>query len=209
LSYPFWVSAKNMNAEAELRNQNERLELLLNLTASITSSLDLREVLRAIAANIREVIRADGVTVVLPDAASEKFRVFAMDFPHGKGVAKEELLVTPTAAIKKALETLKPVVVDMRERNELTSEASAIVAAEGIKAFCNIPLANHGQALGILAILRTTETPFSPGDVDFSAARQARSPSPLKTRWHTDKFANSRTSSPRRSCTSKKKSAAR
>src|ERR1700719_3137446 len=63
-----------MNAEAELRNQNERLELLLNLTASITSSLDLREVLRAIAANIREVMHADAVTVVLPDAGSEKFR---------------------------------------------------------------------------------------------------------------------------------------
>jgi len=167
LSYPSWVSAKSMNAEAELRNQNERLELLLNLTASITSSLDLREVLRAIAANIREVIHADAVAVALPDAASEKHRVFAMDFPHGKGVVKEELLVRPSAAVKKALETLKPVVVDMLERNELTSEASAIVAAEGIKALCNIPLVNRGRAVGILSILRTTETPFSPGDVDF------------------------------------------
>src|SRR6201998_1224393 len=125
-----------MSVETELRNQNERLELLLNLTARITPSLDLREVLRAIAANIREVIHADAVTVALPDAASEKFRVFAMDFPHGKGVAKEELLVAPTAALKKALDTLKPVVVDMRERNELTSDASDIVAAEGIRGFC-------------------------------------------------------------------------
>jgi len=156
-----------MSIEAELRNQNERLELLLNLTARITSSLDLREVLRAIAANIREVIRADAVDVALPDAASEKFRVFAVDFPHGKGVVKEELLVTPSAAVKKALDTLKPVVVDMRERNELTPETSDILAAEGIKTFCNIPLANRGRALGILSILRTTEAPFSPGDVDF------------------------------------------
>src|ERR1700719_1418239 len=150
-----------MSAETKLQRQNERFELLLNLTAKITSSLDLREVLRAIAANIREVIQGDGVTVALPDAASEKFRVFAMDFPHGKGVAKEELLITPSAAVKKALHTLKPVLVDMRERNEFTSEASDIVAAEGIKAFCNIPLANRGRALGILSILRTTETPFS------------------------------------------------
>ena len=156
-----------MNAEAELRNQNERLELLLNLTASITSSLDLREVLRAIAANIREVIRADAVTVVLPDAASEKFRVLAMDFPHGKGVVKEELLVTPSAAVKKALDTLKPVVINTWEPNQLASEASDIAAAEGIKAFCNIPLVNRGRALGILSILRTTDFPFSPGDVDF------------------------------------------
>ena len=55
-----------ISTEAELQRQNERLELLLNLTTKITSSLDLRKVLRAIAANIREVIHADAVVVSLP-----------------------------------------------------------------------------------------------------------------------------------------------
>jgi formate hydrogenlyase transcriptional activator len=149
------------------QHQNDQLQLLLDLTNRITSNLELRDLLRAISANIREVIRADAVDVALPDAVSDKLRVFAMDFPHGKGVVKEELLVTPSAAVKKALDTLKPVIVDMRERNEFTSEVSDILSAEGIKAFCNIPLANRGRALGILSILRTTETPFSPEDVDF------------------------------------------
>jgi formate hydrogenlyase transcriptional activator len=156
-----------MSTEAELRRQkNERLDLLLNLTSKITSSLDLREVLRTIAANIREVIQADAVTVALPDAASGKFRAFAVDFPHGKGVIKEELLVAPSAAVKKAMDTLKPVVFDMRD-SELAPEASAVAAAEGIKAACNIPLVNRGRALGILSILRITETPFTPENVDF------------------------------------------
>ena len=149
------------------QHQNDQLQLLLNLTNRITSNLRPRDLLRAIAANIREVIRADAVTVVLPDAASGKFKVLALDFPHGKGLVKEELLVTPSAALKKALDTLKPVVMNTWEPNELSSEASDIVAAEGIKAFCNIPLVNRGRALGILTILRTTEAPFSPGDVDF------------------------------------------
>jgi len=149
------------------QHQNDQLQLLLDLTNRITSNLELRDLLRAIAANIREVIHADAVTVVLPDAASEKFRVLAMDFPHGKGVVKEELLVTPSEAVKKALDALKPVVINTWEPNDLASEASDIVAAEGIKTFCNIPLVNRGRALGILSILRTTETPFSPGDIDF------------------------------------------
>jgi formate hydrogenlyase transcriptional activator len=155
-----------MGTEAELRRQNERLELLLNLTSRITSSLDLREVLRAVAANIREVIEADAVTVALPDAASGKFRVFAMDFPHGKGVAREELLVTPGPSHRKAMDSLKPVVIDTR-RDELGSEASHITAAEGIKTACMIPLVNHGRALGILLVSRTTEVPFMPEDVSF------------------------------------------
>jgi len=149
------------------QHQNDQLQLLLNLTNRITSNLRPRDLLRAIAANIREVMRADAVTVVLPDAASEKFRVLAMDFPHGKGVVKEELLIMPSAAVVKALESLKPVVINTWEPNELSSDASDLVAAEGIKTFCNIPLVNRGRALGILSILRTTETPFSPGDVDF------------------------------------------
>jgi formate hydrogenlyase transcriptional activator len=156
-----------MGTQAELRRQSERFELLLNLTTRITSSLDLREVLRAIAANIREVIHADAVTVALPDPASEKFKVFAMDFPHGKGGIKEELLVTPSAAVKKAIESLKPVLFDTRNRDELEPDPYGLAAAEGLKAACNIPLVNRGRALGILSIVRTTETPLTPEDVDF------------------------------------------
>jgi formate hydrogenlyase transcriptional activator len=151
----------------ELQLQNDRLQLLLNLTTRITSSLDLREVLRAIAANIREVMHADGVAVSLPDTASGKSRVFAMDFPHGKGLIKEELFFTPSAAAQKAMDTLKPVVIDMREPEEFVSGTTDIAVAEGIKALCLIPLANRGRVLGILATSRTTETPFLPEDVDF------------------------------------------
>jgi formate hydrogenlyase transcriptional activator len=151
----------------ELQRQNDRLQLLLNLTTRITSSLDLREVLRAIAANIREVIHADAVAVSLPDTASGKSRVFAMDFPHGKGVIKEELFFTPSAAAKKAMDTLKPVVIDTREPEEFVSGTTEIAVAEGIKAICLIPLANRGRVLGILTTSRTTETAFMPEDVDF------------------------------------------
>jgi hypothetical protein len=33
-----------------------------------------------------------------------------MDFPHGRGVIKEESLVTPSAAVKNAINSLKPVI---------------------------------------------------------------------------------------------------
>src|ERR1700739_4987680 len=151
----------------ELRRQNDRLQLLLNLTNRITSSLDLREVLRAIAANTRQVIHADLVTVSLLDGASGKIRVFAVDFPHGKGLIKEDLLVAPSAATKKAMDTLKPVVLDSRDYDKCVSGATEIAAAEGLKAKCIIPLVNRDRVLGILCPSRTTETPFVPEDVDF------------------------------------------
>src|SRR6201987_5673085 len=151
-----------MSISEELQRQNDRLQLLLNLTSRITSSLDLREVLRAIAANIRQVIHADLVTVSLPDGSSGKIRVFAMDFPHGKGLIKEDLLVAPSAAAKKAMDTLKSVVLDSQESDNCVSGN-----AEGIRAQFIIPLVNRDRALGILCFSRTTGTPFVPEDVDF------------------------------------------
>jgi formate hydrogenlyase transcriptional activator len=151
----------------QLQRENHRLQLLLNLTTNIASSLDLREVLRASAANIREVIPADAVVIWLSDPASGKFKVFALDFPQGKGVIKEELLVTPSAAAKKAMDTLKPVVVDTRQRHEFVSVTNELATAEDMKALCGIPLVNRGRVVGILSTGRTTETPFMPEEVDF------------------------------------------
>jgi formate hydrogenlyase transcriptional activator len=107
------------------------------------------------------------VVVSLPDAASGKSRVIAVDFPHGKGAMKEEVTVTLSPANKKAIDTLKPVVIYTQAREELAAEAYEIAAAEGIKAICLIPLVNRGRVLGTLSISRKTDTPFVPEDIDF------------------------------------------
>jgi formate hydrogenlyase transcriptional activator len=155
-------------AQAELQRQNDRLQLLLNLTNRITSSLDLREVLRAISANIREVMKGDAVGISLLDATSGNIRVFAVDFPHGKGVVREELVVKLAGPGKEVLETLIPMVVGMSEHDKFgPDEAYDIVASEGLNAHCLIPLVNRGRALGLLWISRRIEASFTPEDVDF------------------------------------------
>src|SRR4029077_14535322 len=107
------------SARACLQSQNERLQLLLNLTNRITSNLKLRELLRAVAANIREVMQCDFVAVSLVDSASGTFRLYVLDFPQGKGLIKEERVLTIAGAAKRALETLKPAVVNKADRSEL------------------------------------------------------------------------------------------
>ena len=77
------------------QQQNDRLQLLLNLTNRITSNLELKEVLRAVAANVRETMRCDAAGISLPAAEPGSFRVYAIDFPGGKGFVKEELIVSP------------------------------------------------------------------------------------------------------------------
>jgi formate hydrogenlyase transcriptional activator len=155
------------NAHACLQSQNERLQLLLNLTNRITSNLELRELLRAIAANIREVMQGDAVAVSLLDQASGKTKLYALDFPEGKGFIREEETLSITGASKRVLETLKPAIINEFDPGEVPPEIYDKVIKEGVKCTCLIPLVNRGRALGILTIARTTDDSFTPENVEF------------------------------------------
>src|SRR6266540_2251366 len=156
--------------QAVLQRQNERLQLLLNLTSRITSNLDLREVLRAISANFREVMRCDGAGIWLPGEEVGTFKLYAFDAPVSKGFAKEEVILTvpENDPARRAFETMKPMVATVDEIGwPGGGEGYRIAAAEGVKSACFIPLVNRGRALGDLMIVRVTEGTFTAEDVDF------------------------------------------
>jgi formate hydrogenlyase transcriptional activator len=153
-------------AQASVQQQNERLQLLLNLSNRLTSNLQLRELLRSIAANIRDVMRCDAVAVNIVDPASGNSTLYALDFPHGKGLIVEGQQAT-SRSIQQVLETMRPLIVDGIHPDEVPPEVYDRVVAEGVKSHCFIPLVNHGRALGALVIIRTTEGSFTPEDVEF------------------------------------------
>jgi len=149
------------------QHQNDRLQLLLNLTNRITSSLKLRDLLRATAASVREVMHCDVVAVSLLQPASGKSRLYALDFPRGKGFIREDRVQTLSAPSKRVLETLQPAIVDRFDPADFSPEVYDQVVGEGLKSSCLIPLVTRGRALGLLTIARTTEPSFTPDDVEF------------------------------------------
>src|SRR5579884_3504178 len=70
-----------LNFQASER-AHERLSLLLDLTNTVVSNLDLRDLLRAVAASIRRVMQCDGVGVGLPDEEN-RLQLYALDYPDG------------------------------------------------------------------------------------------------------------------------------
>src|SRR6476620_1012909 len=156
--------------QGSLQRQNELLQLLLNLTSRITSNLDLREVLRAISANFREVMRCDGAGIWLPGEELGKFKLYAFDAPVSKGFAKEEVILTvpENDPARRAVETMKPMVATVDEIGwPGGGEGYRLAAAEHVKSVCFIPLVNRRRALGDLFIVRLTEETFTAEDVDF------------------------------------------
>jgi formate hydrogenlyase transcriptional activator len=156
-------------AHSELQTENARLQLLLNLTNRITSNLDLKDLLRAISANIREVMHCEAVAIYLADSASGSFIVHALDYPQGKGLFKEGLRLTPPIndPLRRAFDTLKPAIVNTDDAVDIHPEGHKIAVDEGFKSHSFIPLASHGQGLGVLAVGHTTEACFTPEEVEF------------------------------------------
>ena len=149
------------------QQQNERLKLLLNVTKQITSNLELRDLLRAIAGNIRELMQCDAVSVSLADLPAGKSKLYVLDFPQSKGRLREEETVTMTSSVRRALETLKPVIVSGFDPADIAPEVYDQIVAEGLQSRCLIPLVNRGRALGLLTISRVSLDSFTPEDVEF------------------------------------------
>src|ERR1700724_2251542 len=89
---PINPQKKSPNARPEGQSESARLKLLLDLTNTLVSNLECRDLLRVVSASIREVMHCDTVGVWLPDVEQVHLRQLAMDFPEGKGFITEDLL---------------------------------------------------------------------------------------------------------------------
>src|SRR5271154_2077450 len=85
-------SQESPSARPEPQRESDRLKLLLDITNTLVSNLEPRDLIRAISTSIRQVMRCDVVGVWLPDADQRQLRQRVMDFPESKGLAKEDFV---------------------------------------------------------------------------------------------------------------------
>lgn len=149
------------------RTAQEQLKLLLDLTNSVVSTLDLRELLRSVSGNLRRVMGCDLAGVGLPDAENNKhLRLYALDFPESKGFVREEVLIpiegTPPGA---AFKTGEPFVGMIRDLCNMIPDSPPL--AEGLKTGAVLPLASRGRIHGVLLLGRRDENNFSREEIKF------------------------------------------
>jgi formate hydrogenlyase transcriptional activator len=150
----------------ELPSDNERLKLLLDLNNAIISNLDLRDLLRAISASVRHVMKCDSVGVALPDRNDQRLRIHAVDFPEGRGLIHEEgNVVGAEGPTHRVFRHGEPITLDARALAVLDS--SNLAVAEGFQALCDVPLISRHRTLGVLCLGRLHDSPFTVNEVDF------------------------------------------
>jgi formate hydrogenlyase transcriptional activator len=143
----------------------ERLRLLLDLTNRVVSNLDLQVLLREVSASIRRVMHCDGAGVTLPDPETGELRLVALDFPGSRGILHEGLGTGGNSnSVAQVFATGR--VLNM-SREEI--QADGLIAGEGARSLCRVPLVSRDRVLGVLSVGAHREHAFADDDVSFLA----------------------------------------
>ncbi len=163
--------------EQELRHERDRLRLLLEITNSMTSKLDLRRLVEVLSTNLLSVTRCDFCALLLPDADSGALRLTTLYNPEARGSLCDGTIIPIHGSIcGKAFWTGKTQhfnhFEEVRDDPESfgNSEGRPIyqrVMAEGLISGCDLPLICRSGVVGVLAALKRSERAFSKDDVAF------------------------------------------
>ena len=154
--------------EQELAHERDRLRLLLDLTNSVVSSLDLRGVFRAVSASLRRFTQCDFVMLLFPDMERNQLRLFALDLAESRGFVQEEMLIPVDGSqAGLAFRTGKPQTYDGADLTSPDHEIHRAAAGEGFKSACALPLINRNRVLGVLTLSRREEKAFTQADLEF------------------------------------------
>ena len=155
-------------ASEELQSKNDRLRLLLDVTNQVVSNLELRDLLRAISQDVRRVMQCDYAGLSLPDAENKNLRLYAVDFPEGKGFLQEDLVYSIEGSPSgTALRTMKPLTLRSPFTGWLHFPIVQIAVREDLKSFCFLPLISRNRALGTLVLARLRDDAFNQADIEF------------------------------------------
>jgi formate hydrogenlyase transcriptional activator len=157
-------------ASEEPRLENDRLQLLLDVTNLVVSNLQLLELMRAISQDVRRVMQCDFASLSLPDAENKHLRHYALDFPEARGFLHEGLAYSvERSASGMAFRTMKPVTMQFPSTEWVDSPIVQVAAREGLKSLCFLPLTSRKGPLGTLNMGRRRDDAFAEGDTNFLA----------------------------------------
>lgn len=157
------VAIENARLYARVNRRTKQLDSLLQISKTITSTLNLDEVLRRLSGEICKLFQLDVCVLLLLDELSGRLRL-----AHGAGLKTRRKyvyydLAAPMAArVKKAGKKL--VLRDIGASPALRTDASK---AEGLRAAICMPLKNQGKLIGIAAGFARDARTFPKSQVDI------------------------------------------
>ncbi|HEX2930797.1 MAG TPA: sigma 54-interacting transcriptional regulator, partial [Candidatus Binatia bacterium] len=160
--------AQAQSVQQQLKDERDRLSLLLEVNNTVVSVLGLHELLNAVSASLRRLVPHEYASLSLYDADTQRLQIHALDFPVSKGLLQEGLSVpvegSPTG---RALTTRQPVFINRSDMEQFGSDIARRILAEGLKSGLCLPLISHGRPLGTLVVASLQEESFPERDAEL------------------------------------------
>jgi formate hydrogenlyase transcriptional activator len=149
----------------KLRKEMNRLQMLLDVSSILASTLDLRQVFPVVSARIRRVLRQEYASFELHDAGTGLLVRQAEDFPLGKGFLSAALISPLNSPAGLALQAGAPLIFSKQQMQGFEAELTKNFLAEGLRSLCCVPLFRPKGALGVLVLGSTRADAFHPNDL--------------------------------------------
>src|SRR5881398_4133602 len=138
---------------------------LLDVSRSTAAHRDLPSLLRDLRRVLRGVARFDRLALVLHDPARDVMCLHTIAAAHPALRTTVEL-PPPESPSGVAWQTQRPVVVSSVARDTRFPRVAEILAAEGMRSFCVLPLTSPLRRLGALGFASAEEDAFAEADVE-------------------------------------------
>jgi PAS domain S-box-containing protein len=141
--------------------------LMLELTKSVLSSFDVRNLLSALSASIQHGIQHDYAAVALHDREINQLRVYVLEVGRIRGPTQDPVLVPlKRSASGYVFMNREPLLLSNFKDERFTSEAFHHLNAKGMKSGCWVPLVCEQRVLGTLIVGSREEAAFTQKDLE-------------------------------------------
>jgi len=141
--------------------------VMLQLSGALLSNMDVRKLLEAISASLREVVPHDAATLGLYEVQSGTLMVQFLNVAEGESRRTDVRLPMDGSPAGLAFRSREPVLLDRIQEPRFAAEGVRHLTDLGMRSGCWVPLIHRGETVGVLAIASRIEGTFSQHDADM------------------------------------------
>jgi formate hydrogenlyase transcriptional activator len=154
--------------EEQLARERDRLRALLEINNAVVSCLASKPLFQAISGALRRTFGLDFTSLLIHDPEIGALRLRAPDFPGSSGVLREDTIVPLDDSLAgHVFRSGVGRVCNIEEVAAISPATAAIMAREGLRSLCSIPLISRAATLGTLNLGSRRPDFFTPADLQF------------------------------------------
>jgi formate hydrogenlyase transcriptional activator len=141
--------------------------VMLQLSSALLANMDVRKLLEAISASLREVVPHDAATLGLHEPATRSLMVQFLGSDESGTHRGDVRLPVDGSPAGLAFSTGEPVVVDHLKESKFAQESVRHLTSIGMQSACWVPMVHRGETIGALAVASRLEGAFGQREAEM------------------------------------------